>query len=191
MFSVDTDITVTGVGLVLSPGSDVTVTLELGENQTTKHIRNTGEDDVVPVYFETPLRLACDTRPGVRAAKAYWMTKDRWKIKASIQGKGVARVQEDEDEVDDYGGIMRNYDEVKVDGRNRQGNRVGEVKFEFHHNSSNIFSKLYFYVNSEARPSQPKVLAEPQPGPSRQQDDYGSVVMPSHNAIMQLPYLGL
>ena len=66
----------------------------------------------------------------------------------------------------------KNYNEVKVDGRNQHGSRVGEIKFEFLHKSSNIFSKLYFYVNSEARPSQPRVvLAQAPAGPSRQQED--------------------
>ena len=200
MFSVDTDITVTGVGLVLSPGSDVTVTLELGGNQTTKHVRNTGEDDVVPVYFDTPLRLACETY-------AYRMREAHVKVKASIKGKGVARVHEDEEDADDgnsihqppevsyhryFGRSVKNYEEVKVDGKNKQGSRVGEVKFEFLDKSSNVFSKLYFYVNTEARPSEPRVLAQAPAGPSRQQEDSDNddTYHPLPPSAF-LPYLGL
>ena len=155
----DSDITVTGVGLVISPGSDVIVTLECGDTVTTKRVQNTGDGDVVPVYFDKPWHIDSHLYDG---ATGQLMMRDHWKIEATIKGVGVARVPDTNDE------RLMTYpervDEVEVDGRNQQGQKVGKVSFEFKWTSSRVFSELYFYVNSDERPFQPRSV--PQPGPA-------------------------
>ena len=167
-FKVDTNITVTGVGLVISPGADVTVTLQAkgptylwgnSLSKTTKRVKNTGNNDVVPVYLENPIY------------KRYCMRDVSWQIDVEIKGKGVARVAEkpyDPPPLPEV--IIDNFDEVTIDGRNQLGNTVGEVTFQFSPNNHKIFSELYFYVNSKQLPPQPTYYVS-QPGPSRRYED--------------------
>ena len=167
-FEVDTNITVTGVGLVISPGADVTVTLQAkgptylwgnSLSKTTKRVKNTGNNDVVPVYLENPIY------------KRYCMRDVSWQIDVEIKGKGVARVAEkpyDPPPLPEV--IIDNFDEVTIDGRNQLGNTVGEVTFQFSPNNHEIFSELYFYVNSKQLPPKPTYYVS-QPGPSRRYED--------------------
>ena len=160
----DSDIIVTGVGLIISPGSDVMATLECGDNVTTKRVQNTGEGDIVPVYFDQPICLdqAPESERGPPVFDEYhmmdynmmryqMMREQYWKIEATIKGTGVARVP------DVFDPLPRSYsngdEEVEVDGRNKQGQKVGKVTFDFKCSSSRIISELYFYVNSDGRPT--------------------------------------
>ena len=125
-------VTITGFSFFLSPGSDVRVDISIQSryggsySQQTEHIQNNGPRDVVPIHFKEPYKHTVGYNTS---------------LSLSITGTGVGPVGINTREKNNVG-----YFDRTVDGRDKNGSFVREVKFSYN-GEKVIICDIFFHID--------------------------------------------